>query len=111
MWTPPLVDVAGHRSADVVADWVLERLGAPVFEPTVLTQDAAFELAQLRSRLDPELADQDGAHRSVSRQRIGLAVAAIQRQQSLSPEPLTQRMFRSQCLKLGDRLLMAPARQ
>ena len=104
------VDVAGHRSGDVVAGSG-DALDSPVFELTVLTQDAAFELAQLRSRLDPELADQDGAHLSVGRQRIGLAAAAVERQQSLSPEPLTQRVFRSQFLKLGDRLLMAPARQ
>jgi hypothetical protein len=70
------VDVAGHRPADVVA----RRMpGRPVVELTVLVQDAAFELAQLRSWLDPELADQDGAHLSVGPQRIGLAAAAVER--------------------------------
>ena len=65
----------------------------PVFERWVLAQDPRFELAQLGPGLDPELLDQGGAQLAVCAQRVGLAAAAVQRQQALGPEPLTQRVL------------------
>jgi hypothetical protein len=118
-------DVAGAPSEDLVGDVDAAALdvarpgprrgvafgvpGGPVVKPGVLAQDASFELAQLRTRLDTELPDQHGAQLAVCPQRIGLPPAAVQRQQALEPEPLAQRMICGQHLELGDHLSVPPA--
>lgn len=68
------LDVAGLGPCLVVAIGVP---GGPVVKPGVLTQDASFQLTQLRARLDTELLGQDGAQLAVCAQRIGLPPAAV----------------------------------
>jgi len=63
-----------------------------VVQRGVLAQDAGFQFAQLRARLDAELPDQDVAQLAVGAERVGLPPAAVQGEQALEPEPLTQRM-------------------
>ena len=100
---PPLSDVAGLRLA--LSSPVCRAAGS---RAAVLTQDASFELAELGPRLDTELLGQDGAQLAVGAQRVGLA-PAVKRQQALSPEPLTQRVFRGQRLELREHLVVPSA--
>ena len=85
--------------------------GGPVFERWVLAQDPRVEVAQLGPGLDPELVDEGGAQLAVGAQRVGLAPGAVQRQQALGPEPLTQRVPGGQRLEFCDRLPMASAHE
>jgi hypothetical protein len=64
--------------------------------------------AQLRSRVDAELLDQDRPGPLVGQQRIGLPARAIQRQHELGPRPLRKRLLTDQPLQLGHQLRVAP---
>ena len=83
----------------------------PVLERRVLAQDPRLEVAQLGPGLDPELVDEGGAQLAVCAQRVGLAPSAVQRQQALGPEPLTQRVPGGQRLEFCDRLPVASAHE
>ena len=62
---------------------------------------------QIRSGLDPDLLDQRGASLPIGLERLGLAPAAVQRQQPLRVNALAQRVIGQQRLDLADDLLVA----
>ncbi len=73
-------------------------------ERRVLAQDRAFEIAQLRARVEAELVEQDRPHPLVRLQRVALASLAVQRQHQLGPEPLAQRVRRDLLFERRDEL-------
>src|SRR6202034_1943932 len=91
----PALDIASLRPGLMIA---VAAPGGPVFEPRILAQDAALQVAELGARLDPELADQNRAQLPVRAQSVGLALYRAGRQQALEPEPLTQRVLGGQRL-------------
>ena len=76
-------------------------------ERGVLAQDRPLELTELRTRLDPELVDQDSARLPVRLERLRLATGAVQSEDQLAPQPLAQRMAGNEILELGHELGMA----
>ena len=72
----------------------------------ILREDRPLERAQPLARLDPELVDERAARVLVGLQRVGLAVAAVEREHQLAAQPLAVRV-------LGDQRLAArrPARR
>ena len=78
------------------------RLRCP--ERGILAQDRGFELAQGRRRFEPQLLGKQVAEVTVDRERIGLAVAAVQREHELPVETLPQGLLRGQALQFADQL-------
>ena len=72
-------------AGDDLRRWLLDR---GEIEPRILRQDRALELAQPLARLDPQVVGQRAACVAVGLQRVGLAVAPVQREHELRPEPL-----------------------
>jgi hypothetical protein len=72
-------------------------------------QDPALELAQLRPRLDAELAGQPVAGLLHRVERVGLAAGAIEREHPLAHEPLAQRVIAGEVVELGQKLRAGPA--
>ena len=70
-----------------------------------------MQLPQLRARLDAELAGQDAAGVGERGQRLGLALAAVQREHQLGAEPLPQRMRAHQLNQLLRGLGVAAERE
>ena len=70
-----------------------------------------MELAQLGTRLDPELVDECRAQLAIDAQGVRLAPGTVQREQALGPEPLAQRVRGRKRFELGDRFLMTSARE
>jgi hypothetical protein len=75
-------------------------------ERGILAKDRLLELAQLPSRLDPELLDQCPPRRAVDVERLRLTTRAIQGEHELAARPLAQRMVGHQALELADHLRM-----
>ena len=69
-----------------------------------MAQDRGFELAQGRRRFKPQLLGKQVVEVTVDRQRIGLAVAAVQREHELPAETLPQGLLRGQALQFADQL-------
>ena len=80
-------------------------------EPRVLVEDRALELAQPLARLDPELVGQRAARVAVGLQRVGLAVAAVQREHQLRPQPLAVGVLGDQPLEPLEQVGVAAQRE
>jgi hypothetical protein len=80
-------------------------------ERLVMAQDRRVELAQLGARLDTELPDERGPRVAVRLERVGLAAAAVERQQQVRAQPLAQRMLGDERLELRDQRPLAPERE
>ena len=104
------VEHGGEQPATIGLDRRLRRR-CREGERGILLEDAALELAQRGSRLDPELVDQGRARGAERVERFGLAPAAIQREHLQRPEALAQRVLGDERGELGRRLGVAPARQ
>ncbi len=70
-----------------------------------------MKLAELGTGLDSDLFGQGRAELPIRAQRVRLPAATIERQESLVPEPLAQRMRHGQRLELGEYLVVAPTLQ
>ena len=80
-------------------------------ERLILAQDRRVELAQLRARLDADLPDERRPRVAVRLERVGLAAAAVERQQQLRAQALAQRMLGDERLELRDQRPLAPERE
>jgi hypothetical protein len=77
----------------------------------ILAQDAAVQLAQLRSGLDRHLGDQDVAQLPVGAQRVGLPPGPVEGEHPQGPEALPERMRRGERFQLRDEIPVPAARQ
>ena len=68
----------------------------------ILTENRALELAQLGARLDTELFDEDAPRLAVRLEGFGLPAGAVEGEDELAAEPLSQRLCRDELLQLGD---------
>ena len=80
-------------------------------QPGVLLQDPPLQVAQRGRGIDAELLGQRPAGLLVGGQRLGLAVAAVQREHELAACALAQRLAGDQGLDLPDHLRVAPQGQ
>jgi hypothetical protein len=80
------------------------RLGDGGGEGGILREDRPFELAQPVARLDAQLLDELPAGVLVDLQRVGLPVAAVQREHELRAQALAVRVGGDQRLQLADDL-------
>ena len=80
-------------------------------ERLVVAQDRRVELAQLGARLDADLPDERRPRVAVRLERVGLAAAAVERQQQLRAQALAQRMLGDERLELRDQRPLAPERE
>ena len=80
-------------------------------ERRVLGEDRPLQLAQPLARLDAELVDERAARVLVGLQRVGLAVAAVEREHVLRPQPLAVRVLGDQRVELADHLGVAAERE
>ena len=71
-------------------------------ERRLLPQDRPLELLQRRAGLDAELLDEQRPAVAVTRERLGLAAAAVERDHELAARPLAQGLFLDERLELGD---------
>lgn len=67
-------------------------------------EDGLLELLETGARFDPQLSHQRAVGVAEDLQRLGLAIAAVQREHQLGSQPLTKGPIRDQALQLGDRL-------
>ena len=67
-------------------------------------EDRLFELPERGRRLEPKLVDQCHPSSAVGLQCLGLAPAAVEGQDQLAAQALTQRMLRHERLELADQL-------
>jgi hypothetical protein len=70
----------------------------------VLGQDVGVELAKGRARIDAELLGERPGRPPVRRQRVGLPVAAVERQHQKTPQPFAQRLVGHETLERRHRL-------
>ena len=77
----------------------------------VLPQDRALELAQLDTRLEPELAAQDSARVAVDIEGVGLPAATVEREHQMPPQTLAQGVLVDQRRQLGGHIIVAPERE
>jgi hypothetical protein len=91
-------DEARHRCGKVVPR-LRRRCGGDL-----LAQDGALEHAELLARLQPKFLGQQPACTSIGGERVRLALAPVERNHQLPPEPFAQRMLRDEALELGDEL-------
>ena len=84
------------------------QLGRPRRQLRIVPQDRLLQLAQLRSRLDAELADEPLARVLERVERLGLAAAAVEREHQLGGEALVRRVLRHQPAQLPDDLGVPP---
>ena len=77
----------------------------------VLVEDRALELAERRSRFDPELVGERRAGALVRAQGVGLPAGAVERQHELAPQPLAQRRVGDRPLDVGDELARLAERE
>ncbi|HEY7692075.1 MAG TPA: cupin domain-containing protein [Gaiellaceae bacterium] len=76
----------------------------------VLAENGAFELAQLRRRLDPELVERR-PRRLVGVQRLFLATGAVEREHLLPPKGLAERMLGDQSLQPAQQGVVTTERE
>ena len=80
-------------------------------QPRVLGENRLLELPQALARLDPELVGQGAAGVAVGLQRVGLAVAAVQREHQLRAQALAVRVLGDEALEpFEQRARAGPAR-
>jgi hypothetical protein len=77
----------------------------------VLLENPPLQVAQVFTRLDPDLLDERLAGGLVRLQRVGLAAGAIKREHQLRPTALAQRMLGDECLELAHELGVTSKRQ
>ena len=77
----------------------------------LLPQHRLLEPAQLLTRLDAQLLREHRAGAAVGGQRIGLPLAAVQRQHQQPPQPLPEWMLGDQALQLPGHLRSQPQRE
>lgn len=82
--------------------------GRHQLEGGVLGDDGLLQAAQLRAGLEAQLLTEDCSTALVRPQGVGLALAAVQRDHPLSPEPLPQRVLGDQAFELGHGRAVAP---
>ena len=87
------------------------RRGARAGERRVLGEDRPLQLAQALARLDAELLDERVAGVLVGLQRVGLAVAAVEREHLLGPQALAVGVLGDQRVELADHLRVATERE
>ena len=80
------------------------QLGGLRRQPRILPEDRLLQVAQLRARLDAELADEPLARVLVGVERLGLAAAAVEREHQLGGEALVRRVLGHQPAQLADDL-------
>lgn len=109
------VDPAGHRgelvlAADEVAAGPRGRLRGRLgqVQLRILPKDRLVEGAQLWSRLDPDLLNQDAACLAVRLERVSLPAGPVERDHPLRVELLAERLLGNQRLELGDHLAVTP---
>ena len=76
-----------------------------------MLEDRALELAQLRARLESELADERRPCIGICRERVGLAAGAVEGEHQPAAEPLAQRVAPRELLELPDQLGVAAERE
>ena len=74
-----------------------------------MTQNRALELAERRAGLETELVVQHPPRLLVRLERLGLAAAAVEREDQLAAQPLAQRVLRDEHEQLGHELAVAAA--
>ena len=74
----------------------------------VVVEDLAFELAQPRARVEPEVVGQPRAHPLIGRERVGLAARPVERGDQQRPQALAVGRARERRLELGDHRLPEP---
>ena len=77
----------------------------------VVLEDLPLQGLQLGARLDPELVHEPAPRRAVGLERVGLAAAAVERDEQLALEPLPERVRGDQRLELGQDVLVAAERE
>jgi hypothetical protein len=80
-------------------------------EPGILREDRALQLAQALSRLDPELLDELAPGVLVGLERVGLAVASVQREHQLRAQALPVGVLGDQRLELPHDLGVTAERE
>ena len=85
--------LGGRRASDLVA------------------QNRALERLQLLARLEPELLGKERSGPPVRGECIGLALAAVQGRDQLTPEALAERFLCDEALELGDERVVAAERE
>ena len=83
-------------------------LGHGFVQRGVLGEDRLLEAAQLLAGLDPELLDQNATRLAIGSECIRLAPGAVEGQDLLPAQPLTQRMLRHERLQLARERGVAP---
>ena len=80
-------------------------------QPRVLGENRLLELPQALARLDPELVGQRAAGVAVGLQRVGLAVAAVQREHQLRAQALAVRVLGDQALEPFEQVCVLTQRE
>ena len=80
-------------------------------QPSILSQDRRFQIAQRRPRLDGQLAAEERTQPPVHAERVGLAAAAIQREHQLSVELLVERVIPGERLEIRQDLPVLTQRE
>jgi hypothetical protein len=74
-------------------------------------EDRAFELLELRARLDPQLADQGRPGDAVGGQRVGHPAGAVEREHQQRPHVLAQRVLGGEVAQRDDGAPVAAERE
>ena len=69
-------------------------------------EDPVVQVGEFFARVDPELFTQHAADIPERRQRLGLAVRAIQGEHELVPQPFAQRVLRGEAAQLRDKFCL-----
>ena len=77
----------------------------------IVDEDLLLELAEGRSRLEPELVPEQPSRPSERVERVRLAPGAVEREPELGAEPLVERMLGDQRLDLADELGVTAERE
>ena len=68
-----------------------------------MLEDGGLEVAEPRTRLDPDLVDQHTARTLVRGQCLRLSTEPVEAEDQLLPEPFPERVLGDQRLELGDK--------
>ncbi len=77
----------------------------------LVAQNRALERLQLLARFEPELLGKERSGPPVRGECIGLALAAVQGRDQLTPEALAERFLCDEALELGDKRTVAAERE
>jgi hypothetical protein len=91
------------------ATW--ERACRRTVEIWVLAENRVVQAAQLGTRLEPHLVEQDPPGVPERLQRLRLPAAAIEREHALTVQPLAQRVLADQVVELAEHRVVSPAGQ